>query len=97
MSFAITRRETAYFPLLAGDICPDMQLKDLKASNSVNRNIPKLSLVMKNTRVSAPFWLVSFTIYSLSCMLYIFFDGKCHVILEKTTCYKVACSAHVYS
>lgn len=40
-----------------GDICPDMQLKDLKASNSVNRNIPKLSLVMKKTAVSAPFWL----------------------------------------
>ena len=73
----------AYFPLLEGDIFPDMQLKDLKASNSVNRNIPKLSLVMKKTAVSAPFWLVSFTLYSLSCMLYIFFDEKCHVISEK--------------
>ena len=83
MSFAITRRETAYFPLLAGDICPDMQLKDLKASNSVNRNIPKLSLVMKKTVVSTPFWLVSFTLYSLACMLYIFFDENFHVISEK--------------
>ena len=73
----------AYFPLLAGDIFPDMQLKDLKASNSVHRNIPKLSLVMKKTAVLAPFWLVSFTLYSLSCMLYIFFDEKCHVISEK--------------
>ena len=73
----------AYFPLLVGDIFPDMQLKDLKDSNSVNRNIPKLSLVMKKTVVSAPFWLVSFTLYSFSCMLYIFFDEKCHVILEK--------------
>ena len=47
----------AYFPLLAGDIFPDMKLKDLKASNSVNRNIPKLSLVMKKTAISAPFGL----------------------------------------
>ena len=73
----------AYFPLLVGDIFPDMQLKDLEASNSVNRNIPKLSLVMKKIALSAPFWLVSFTLYSLSCMLYIFFDEKCHVISEK--------------
>lgn len=40
-----------------GDICPDMQVKDLKASNSVKRNKPKLSLVMKKTAVAAPFWL----------------------------------------
>ena len=73
----------ASFPLLASDIFFDMQLKDLKASNSVNRNIPKLSMVMKKIAVSAPFWLVSFTLYSLSCMLYIFFDEKCHVISEK--------------
>ena len=73
----------AYFPLLAGDIFPDMQLKDLKDSNYVNRNIPKLSLVMKNIAISAPFWLVSFTLYSSSCMLYIFFDEKGHVISEK--------------
>ena len=62
----------AYFPLLEGDIFPDMQLKDLKASNSININIPKLSLVMNKAAVSAPFWLVSFTLYSLSCMLYIY-------------------------
>ena len=73
----------AYFPLLVGDIFPDMKLKDLKSSNSVNRNIPKLSLVMKKTAVSAPFCLVSFTLYSLSCMLYIFFDETFHVISEK--------------
>ena len=72
-----------YFPLLVGDIFPDMKLKDLKASNCVNRNIPKLSLVMKKIAVSAPFWLLSFTLYSLLCMLYIFFDEKCHVISEK--------------
>ena len=86
-----------YFPLLAGDIFPNMQLKDLKASNSINRNIPKLSLVMKKTAVSAPFWLLSFTLYSLLWMLYIFFDEKCHVISEKTACDKDACSAHGYS
>ena len=73
----------SYFPLLVGDIFPDMKLKDLKASNSVNINIPKLSLVMKKSTVSVPFFLVSFTLYSLSCMLYIFFDEKCHVISEK--------------
>ena len=38
---------------------------------------------MKKTTVSAPFWILSFTLYSLSCMLYIFFDEKCHVISEK--------------
>ena len=38
--------------------------------------------MMKKTTVSAPFWILSFTLYSLSCMLYIFFDEKCHVILE---------------
>ena len=43
----------------------------------------KNSLVMKKTAVLAPFWLVSFTLYSLSCMLYIFVDEKCHVISEK--------------
>ena len=73
----------AYFPLFEGDILPDMQLKDLKDSNFFNRNIPKLSLVMKKTAVSAPFWLVSFTLYSLACMLYIFFDENFHVISEK--------------
>ena len=73
-----------YFPLLAGDIFLDMKLKDLKASNSVNRNIPKLSLVMKKTVVSAPFWVVSFTLYSLSCMFYIFFDEKCQVISKNS-------------
>ena len=73
----------AYFPLLSGDIFPDMKLKDLKASNSVNRNIPKLTLVMKKTAVLAPFWLVIFALYSLSCMSYIFFDEKCYVISKK--------------
>ena len=78
-----------YFPLLEGDIFPDMQLKDLKASNSANKNIPKNSLVMKKTAVSAPFWLVSFTLCSLSCMLYIFFDEKFHVISEKSRVIKM--------
>ena len=95
--FPLLEESNGLFPLLVGDIFPDMKLKDLKASNSVNRNIPKLSLVMKKIAVSAPFWLLSFTLYSMLCMLYIFFDEKCHVISEKQCVIKAACSAHVYS
>ena len=71
--FPLLEESNGLFPLLVGDIFPDMKLKDLKASNSVNRNIPKLSLVMKKTVVSTPFLACKFhSLFSVMHVIYFF-------------------------